>query len=481
MHSIPKIIHQLWIGNKPPPTNLMNTWKNKHPEYEYIYWNEEEIIKRNFQFKCHEKIKLINEINGKADIMRWEILYQYGGIFIDADSICIEPLDDFFLENTGFASFENEECRNGLIATGTMGFIPSHSICKNIIDWINSEESIEVINSYRAWFSVGPALFTRFLNSGEYKDITIYPSYYFLPHHFTGSKYVGHKKVYAHQEWGTANNSYETMNSSILPMELNEPPQDRWVSILISSFNTSKKYVSECLQSIRKQNGYYGFEIVWINDGSTANLSKDLENELTIFKNTTRFCKVVYEKLNTNMGLYDALSYGVEKCSYPMIFRMDSDDIMFPCRIDTQYKYMKMHPEVKICSAGIRIFINADNTNTTIMNNKDKINVVHPPIITKDDFLKNRYGWIMNQPTMCFYKQDVVEIGNYNCQKFHKNYMEDYALELRYLNKYGCVHNMQEVLLHYRVHANQLTQIFGANKEEELKLKNTIIDAIFYF
>ena len=35
----------------------------------------------------------IEEINGKADIIRWEILYHYGGLFVDADSICIESFD----------------------------------------------------------------------------------------------------------------------------------------------------------------------------------------------------------------------------------------------------------------------------------------------------------------------------------------------------------------------------------------------------
>ena len=46
-NKIPKIIHQLWIGSKPPPINLMNTWKNKNPDFEYICWTEEEMIKRN--------------------------------------------------------------------------------------------------------------------------------------------------------------------------------------------------------------------------------------------------------------------------------------------------------------------------------------------------------------------------------------------------------------------------------------------------
>ena len=44
--TIPKIIHQLWIGPKPRPYKFMKTWEDKHPDYEYILWNEEEIKKR---------------------------------------------------------------------------------------------------------------------------------------------------------------------------------------------------------------------------------------------------------------------------------------------------------------------------------------------------------------------------------------------------------------------------------------------------
>jgi mannosyltransferase OCH1-like enzyme len=76
--TIPKIIHQLWIGPKPMPTKFMDTWRDKHPDYEYIRWTEAEIEKRGIKFECGNAINRMSEINGKADIMRWEILYRYG-------------------------------------------------------------------------------------------------------------------------------------------------------------------------------------------------------------------------------------------------------------------------------------------------------------------------------------------------------------------------------------------------------------------
>ena len=92
--SIPKILHQLWIGPKTPPTTLMNTWKEKHEAdgFEYIRWTEDEIKKRGFTSQLQNRVNEMEEINGKADILRWEILYEYGGVFVDADCYCIEPL-----------------------------------------------------------------------------------------------------------------------------------------------------------------------------------------------------------------------------------------------------------------------------------------------------------------------------------------------------------------------------------------------------
>ena len=44
----------------------------------------------------------MNELAGKADILRYELLYEHGGFFIDADSECINPLDDFLTDNKAF-------------------------------------------------------------------------------------------------------------------------------------------------------------------------------------------------------------------------------------------------------------------------------------------------------------------------------------------------------------------------------------------
>jgi len=44
------------------------------------------------------------------------------------------------------------------------------------------------------------------------KDLTIFPSHYFIPEHYNGEKYQGDDKIYAHQLWGTTSKKYPHSN-----------------------------------------------------------------------------------------------------------------------------------------------------------------------------------------------------------------------------------------------------------------------------
>jgi hypothetical protein len=447
--SIPKIIHQIWIGTKPAPIHLMNTWKDKHPDFEYIFWNEEEFIKRNMYFKCQTKIDEIEEYCGKADIMRWEILYKYGGIYIDADSFCIEKIDNELLKKS-FAGWENEVKRPGLIAVGTMGFTPKHLIPKKAIEFIKNNEVSYAKTGKMAWQNTGPVLLTNIYNkfcSLSTNDIqfNILPSYTFLPVHYTGQEYKGHGKIYAYQEWGSTKQSYDTMNSIQLPPQFTNPPFSVSVSILVSSYDTKSSYINECLNSIKHQIGWFNIELVWINDGSNPLNTTLLKKHLEHFQNTTRFTKVIYHENEKNKGVAFSLNVGLTLCSHELIIRMDSDDIMVENRIQTQMDYMNNNPDVQICGGQISMFKENINRIVSVTNHKS---------ITLNEFKQKPIHWIVNHPTLCFRKKAILDIGNYNVD-FNK--IEDFELMLRILKKYGYIHNMNETLLYYRLHEEQVT------------------------
>ena len=494
MSSIPRIIHQIWIGPKPAPTVMMDTWRARHPDCEYILWTEAEIVRRGMTFRCVPQIDLITEINGKADIIRWEILYKYGGIAIDADSACIEPFDDqFWSGDGGFATYENENMRGNLVATGTMGFCPGNRLVGDILDWIDSPASYDVIQGTRAWNSVGPGVLTRFLETKSYPEFRIFPSYLFLPIHFTGcDRYEGHRKVYGYQEWGTAKQSYDTMNSVVIPAELYAPTDPEkwsegckpsttkseertlhcalggfWVSVLVSSYNTATHMLRECLDSILDQQGYVGIELVWINDGSDVGSTAALESELRRFEHGSRFCRVTYVRWSENRGIAESLRRGMELCTCECVVRMDSDDRMMPHCVITQYTYMMKHPDTVLCGAGIRLF--DDATGRLIQD------VTHPPI-TWTQFCNDTEPceWMVNQPGCIFRRSAVVAVGNYDPSRT-RNMMEDYDLQLRLLRQYGHIENVGDVLVQYRLHAGQVTQQMPSSSPECVELRRQIL------
>lgn len=105
---IPKVIHYCWFGNTPIPDNYkkwMETWKHFCPDYEIIEWNESnyDINKNKYMKQAYDNRKW----GFVPDYARLDIIYQYGGIYLDTDIELIANLDDL-LYQTGFICFELE-------------------------------------------------------------------------------------------------------------------------------------------------------------------------------------------------------------------------------------------------------------------------------------------------------------------------------------------------------------------------------------
>ena len=435
---IPKIIHQIWIGQKSCPKKLMDTWKEKNPDFEYKFWNEETL--KDITFECQDKINSMEELCGKADIMRYELLYKFGGIYIDADSFCVEPFDDYLISRREFFCWESEKHKKGLASNGNLGFVKNHPFLKLIIDHIKKSPVSRRETGKRAWETVGPKLLTLIYNRYKKRDeIEVLPSYTFLPQ-WKKNPYVydKHGKVYAYQEWGSTFNSYGNMNSKLAPDIL--MPPEKYYSILITSYNTKNKYVKECLESIKNQEGHFGIELVWVNDGSSEEISKELENILNNFFKSCRFMKLKYKRLHDNKGIAFACNRGLEMCEEDLIFKMDSDDQMVENRMKKQINYMEKNKELAWLGGSIKY----DNKVFKMKN------------MTLENFKKKPSHWFCNHPASCYRKKLIMDLGGYN--ENYKTNFEDFDLELRVLKKYGRIDNLEDILLIYRNHEDQVTK-----------------------
>lgn len=179
---IPKVIHYMWLGGKSIPRNLqqcIDTWKKFCPDYEIIRWDESnyDLGKNLFMKQAYE----VGAFGYVPDYARLDILYNYGGIYLDTDVELIRNLDDLlyqkafcgvekwqvvnfggcsgsvknsraikmFLDDRKEIRFINEGNRQN---ENTCGFYDTKTILKNGYIMNGRNQNIEGINVYTSDF-----------------------------------------------------------------------------------------------------------------------------------------------------------------------------------------------------------------------------------------------------------------------------------------------------------------------------------------
>ena len=198
---IPKIIHIIWIGDQSKkPTKCIDTWIKKNLDYEVRIWGNNQVQGTNWKNyrQLHDMI-IKQDWAGASDVMRYEILYEHGGVYVDADTYCVKPLEDWLLNCDAFASWEQELVRNNLIANTVMGSVPGAEAMKLCIDEVATKDCTE---KKLAWMITGPMLVTDVFFKKQ-ANLTVYPSHFFMPKHHSGyqSKVTGHH--FASHLWGS--------------------------------------------------------------------------------------------------------------------------------------------------------------------------------------------------------------------------------------------------------------------------------------
>lgn len=207
---IPKIFHFIWVGDESKrPDNCIQTWRDHHPDWEFRLWGNAELEATDWVNRHHMAAMAPRELNGVADMMRWEILHAHGGVVFDADSVCVRPLEDDLLDCEAFSCWESEIARPGLIAAGYFGCEAGNPLVRAIIEDINAAPSV---TDELAWITVGPMRVTESYRKHQYTPLRIYPSHYFIPEHFTGLAYGGSGPIFARQLWGSTLQVYDELH-----------------------------------------------------------------------------------------------------------------------------------------------------------------------------------------------------------------------------------------------------------------------------
>jgi len=175
---VPPCIHQIWFGGELPThyRPFIEVMKRINPTLEHRLWTESNI---DFELQTGDLIGRVENPGQKSDILRYEILDRFGGIYVDLDFVAVrsfEPLRnlDFF---TGIVYHSTPSLANGLI-----GAVPGHPIIRECL--ARAESLQDPCDLLGIMHKTGPYLLTDVfaaLHSGLDRCVAL-PNAYFYPY-----------------------------------------------------------------------------------------------------------------------------------------------------------------------------------------------------------------------------------------------------------------------------------------------------------
>ena len=185
---IPKKIHYMWLGKKQIPSKLqkcIDSWKRYCPDYEIIQWNED-----NYDIDKHVYMRdayVRGAYGFVPDYARLDILYQYGGIYLDTDVEVKRNLDPLLCQEA-FCGVEKWQVVN---LGGCSGAVKGHPM---IGELLMAREDISFLdeNGRPTWITCGFYDTKTVIKNGycingmtqNIRGMNIYASDYFHPYDY---------------------------------------------------------------------------------------------------------------------------------------------------------------------------------------------------------------------------------------------------------------------------------------------------------
>ncbi len=179
---IPRIIHQIWLGGALPEKYKAwtQTWQNWEG-WEYRLWTDEDV--KNLQLLNRKQYDEAKDYGEKSDILRYEILYQCGGLYVDTDFECLNPqFFDFAHQEysfyLGIEPLENDRllCGNALLAS-----TPGHPLIEKIVEELKNQKAVKRNHCIQ---KTGPRYLTNILYKHSEllgNDGLVFPPTFFYP------------------------------------------------------------------------------------------------------------------------------------------------------------------------------------------------------------------------------------------------------------------------------------------------------------
>jgi mannosyltransferase OCH1-like enzyme len=169
--AIPRIFHQIWIGEDPFPREYaayQKSWLKRNPGWELRFWREENLPSDLRRTEVYERLRQPAE---RSDLLRLEVLHRYGGVYVDSDFECRRPLEPLLEGVTFFVAY----LKPGRINNAIVGSVPGHPILERAIGEARPRETWGIVDKH----GTGPHFLGRMLDGAD--DVTIFDPELFYP------------------------------------------------------------------------------------------------------------------------------------------------------------------------------------------------------------------------------------------------------------------------------------------------------------
>lgn len=129
---IPSIIHYVWFGGSPKSDEVkrcIKSWEKYCPSYKIVEWNEDnyDISVNRYMYEAYKEGKWAFA----SDYARYDIIYRYGGIYLDTDVELVAGMNGFLDDRMFMGFLENKRVASGL----GFGSIARNPILKEILEY----------------------------------------------------------------------------------------------------------------------------------------------------------------------------------------------------------------------------------------------------------------------------------------------------------------------------------------------------------
>jgi inositol phosphorylceramide mannosyltransferase catalytic subunit len=169
---IPRIIHRVWLGSAEMPEEYVRfgeSWREHHPDWEMWTWTDDKLPPLTHP----DALERCRNFGEASDVLRYEALYRYGGIYVDTDVECRRSLEPLIADVSAFGAWQ----RPGVIGSAVVGSVAEHPAIAEVLRVVS-----EGAGSGPQVEATGPVALTRVLEHAD--DVKLFGPETFFPYDY---------------------------------------------------------------------------------------------------------------------------------------------------------------------------------------------------------------------------------------------------------------------------------------------------------